>query len=173
MEGSVKMTSVFGNLDLDEVADDPFLVASSTYRCVVVDSKMVEKDGETTWNWEWKVDEPGNEYHNMSIRERYGVWPELTSWNDYSAEQKRTTKFLKKRLREAFDFTVAELNTVTPDMLIGKMAYVTTTVNPSKKEGDERKFTNVKTALCERLFIERGGVPGDAASAATGASLGI
>lgn len=164
---------VFGNLDMDEVSDDPFLVGASTYRCVCIDSKIVEKDGDLTWQWEWRVDEPGNEFHNMPIRERYGIWPHLTKWDDYSPEQKKTTKFLKKRLREAFDFTKDEVQKARPTDLLNKVAYVTTVVNPSKQPGDDRKFTNVKSALCERLFVERGGTTGDQSAAAAGASLGI
>jgi hypothetical protein len=172
VEEGKKMTGLFGNLDMDEVSDDPFGVAPSTYRAVVVDAKVVEKDGQYTLNWRWKIDEPGNEYHNMPVNERFGLWPEK-EWADYTPDEKRTTKFLKLRLRTAFDLTKEEIDKLSPDQLIGKVAYITTKINPSTKEGDDRKFTNVQNAVSERLFHEQGGTPSDNGAAAAESSLGI
>jgi hypothetical protein len=171
--------SVFGDLDMDNVRDDPWLVdANVTYRTIVTESNTTDKvddDGNTvrTWKWTYHVDDESSDFHGMPIRERHSYFlGERGKWENLNAKEKLQLSLLYDRLRKAFDYTKSDLPTVKTEDLIGKVVYVTTVNNESKREGDDRKFTNVRTALSERLFQEQGGALSEA-STATGSSLGI
>ncbi len=171
------MTSALGDLDMDDVADDPWAIEPNTYRCVVTESSTQDKKDENdqivrTWKWTSHIDEPDDaRHHGKPIREMYTFFP-MIPVKDQEAQDQQNLSRLKKRLREAFDFTKEELGKVTDDDLIGRTVYVTTVQNASKKEGDDRVFTNVRSAISERLFQERGG-ESSAASSATSESLGV
>lgn len=175
-EEDVKKVSIFGDLDMDKVPDDPFAIDPRTYRAVVVeaDVKTSTRDGETNSFLviKYAIDEPGDDFHGENVWDRYGIWPN-TKWDDMTPAQKKTIKFMKQRLREGMDLTQEEIkNFSDPSTLIGKTLYLTIVQNEDKNGGN-RKFNNVRSALSERLFKEQGGTVSDQNSASTGASVGL
>lgn len=153
--------SIFGNLDINdqlEINDDPFYVEPSTYWAICTD--FVEKtmnDGSDKAVITWTIDEPDNEFHGTSKQEYYGLFKNRLSWNDYTADEKKVTKFFRKRLREAFDLSQADLASVSYSECIGKGAYITLTASKGK-EGTAnagKTFVNVTNALCKRLYEEQ------------------
>ena len=159
---------IFGGLDVTQVGD-PFAVDPNTYRCTVTEAKVDKyvnnEEGKTYYNlvWVYSVDEPTSEFHGMPIRERHPLYPQYKTngkvdWSKFSPEEKKKTKFLKLRLRQAFDFTEDQIQTMRPSMLIGMQVYVTTRTGESKDPEDTRKFTNVRTAMSKRAYEEKNGV---------------
>jgi hypothetical protein len=155
------MTSIFGNLDINdqlEINDDPFWIQPGTYKAVCLDCiQKTHKDGTLQCVITWAIDEPANEYHGQKRQEYYGLFPEREKWEDYTAEEKQTTKWFRKRLREGFDLSQQELATVKFSELIGKYAYITLTETEGKENTANagKKFINVTNALCQRLYDEQ------------------
>lgn len=152
--------SIFGDLDVDLIGDDPFSTAAGTYRADLVDAVVKEKDGNTSFTLKWKINEPDNEFHGNTIMEFYPLFPGV-KWEDYDGDMKKRTKFLKKRLREGFDLSEEEIKSVSPSHLVGKTAYITVVVNEGKDANTGKKFTNVQEALSLRLYRERQEINGE------------
>lgn len=170
-----KHMSIFGDLDMDKVPDDPFAIDPTTYRAIVVEagvkSKTVDEVTQQTLTIKYAIDEPDNDFHGDNVWDRYGIWPGV-KWEDLTPAQKKTTKFLKQRLREGMDLTPEQIaNFDEPADLVGKIVYLTIVQNEAKD--GSRKFNNVRTAKSERLFKEEGGTDSDQNSATTGASVGL
>lgn len=177
-ETEVKSMSIFGDLDVSEISDDPFGVANNTYWAVCTDAKFKEKDGNTAFVITWQIDDPGGEYDRSKITEYYSMYPGLT-WAELDGEQKKRMKFLKLRLRRGFDLSEKEINTIAPAALINKGAYITTKQNPASDgaidstTGKPRMFTNITDALSRRLFEEEGGTVGQQNSNELAKSIGL
>jgi hypothetical protein len=151
--------SIFGNLDVTEFDDNPFYTKPDTYWAFCTECVQKEnEDGQVQLVLTWTIDEPDNEYHGNNVQEYYGLWPEK-EWKDYSPDEKKATKFLKRRLRRAFDLSESEMQTVEYSELVGKGAFIT--LKESKgKEGTKnagKTFVNVFDALSKRLYEEEKG----------------
>lgn len=168
------MTSIFGNLDIDEqleINDDPYYIIPGTYWALCTDCvERTDKDGATACVITWSIDEPDNEYHGQSKQEYYGIFKHRESWNDYTPEEKRTTKFFRKRLREGFDLSESELASVKYSELVGKGAFITIAESKGKEgtKNQGKTFVNVTGALCKRLYEEQ-----NDAVTSTAASMGL
>lgn len=150
------LMSIFGDLDVTDLPDDPFYTAPNTYKCVCVEAKIVEKDGKRAFTISWQIDEPESEFNKNRISEYYQLPdPGITDLNELDSDQRRSLKFLKARLIKGFDFTNEEANAANPSECIGKTAYVTTVVKDDTKGGTDKKFTNVQDAISERLYKEQ------------------
>lgn len=163
--------SIFGDLDITQVSDDPFAIAEATYYCTCTDAKIIEKDGNRILFTQWTIDAPGTEYDNMKIPSRNFLPPaDAKSADELDGDQIRSLKFLRKYLREAFDLSESEQQKFTPEELLKKTAWITT-VNKPGKESDQ-KFVNIRTALCDRLYEEQAAKYNENATAA-GSSVGL
>lgn len=143
--------SLFGDMDIDEIGDDPFAIAPNTYPAIVTDCYIKEKDGDKAFIIKWKIQEPGDEYDGMSVMEYFAMVPEGTKWADLSGDEKKRQKFFKKRLREAFDLTTEEMGEFKPEDAKGLEAMITVKTN----NGSGKNFTNVVSALSMRLYNEQ------------------
>lgn len=147
--------SLFGDMDIDEIGDDPFAIAPNTYLAVVTDCYIKEKDGDKSFIIKWKINEPGSEYHGMGVTEFFNLIEEGREWADLSGDEKTRQKFFKKRLREAFDLTPEEMGRFTPDDAKNLEAMITVTMNKGKGANEGKTFTNVNSALSLRLYEEQ------------------
>lgn len=166
--------SLFGDMDIANISDDPFEVAPNTYWCICTESYVKEstKDGDTVVNLiiKWQIDEPDNEYHGNTLTEFYKLFPGQR-YEDLDANEKKAMKFLKRRLRRGFDLSEEEMNKLRPSSLIGEGAFVTVVVTDGKGQHTGKTFTNVRDALCKRLYEEENGE--QSSGAALSKSLGI
>lgn len=151
--------SLFGNMDISNISDNPFEVAANTYwsNCTESYVKEHEKDGETVTNLiiKWMIDEPDNEYHGNTLTEFYKVFPGK-DWNELDAAEKKSLKFLKRRLRRGFDLSEEEIAALKPSTLVGNGAFVTVVNNDGTGAHAGKVFTNVRDAVCQRIWVEEG-----------------
>lgn len=151
-EQDKKTMSIFGDLDVNNVSDDPNAIEPNTYWMIATDAKIIERksDGKPSLVVTWQIDEPGSEFHGKKTQDWLTVnpTPEL-DWSQLDPKVKNGLKYTKQRMRKAFDFSEAEMNGLNPSDLVGKGAYVTL-----KKNGD---YTNIVNALSKRLYDEENG----------------
>lgn len=149
--------SLFGDMDVSNISDDPWEVAPNTYWCTCTESliKTSTKDGveKTQLLIKWMVDEPESDYHGSSITEWYNLFPGR-NWDDLDANEKKALKFLKRRLRRGFDLSEEEIARLRPSQLIGGEAFVTVVVRDGTGANAGKSFTNVNDAVCKRLWEE-------------------
>lgn len=143
--------SIWGDMDVEDIPDDPFKVPENTYRCICTKAYEVEKDGNCSLKLYWAVDEPTSDYHQRPISEQFPLYKK--KFEELDGKQKQRTSFLKKRLREAFDLTGEELKTVPVSSYVGKYAYLTIVNNVDEKDSTIT-YNNIRSALCERLYAE-------------------
>jgi hypothetical protein len=151
--------SIFGNLDTTLVNDNPFYVKPDTYWAVCTDAviKVSEDNSSTSLVLTWTIDEPDNEYHHKNQQEYFGLFPERNGvWEDYTPEEKTATKWLKRRLRRAFDLSESEVDNVTVSELIGKEAYITLKESKGKEDTKNagKTFINIADGISKRLYEE-------------------
>lgn len=158
---------IFADIDIDDIPDNPFGVPAGTYRTICTDAKYIEKDDVTSLTITWTVDEPDNGAHGNNISKWYTLYPGVKS-ADLTPEQKKYLSFLKLMLREGFGLSESEIATVEPSDLIGTVVYVTVVENQGKGDNAGKTYTNVKSAMCERLYNEN-----RQAMESVGASFGI
>jgi hypothetical protein len=136
-------TSIFGDLDIESAADDPFKVPPSVYNCIVEKvevgpTKDKSKVGMTIIYKITEGDEAGK-----SVRE----WKQIPTPADpknLSPDDKRAMSFLKARMLD-LGIPETKINSVKPEDLIAKE--VTITVKDGKND-----FTNVtKVTLLQNV----------------------
>jgi len=164
------LNSIFGDLDVDEIGDDPFGIANGTYWAVVTDAKISEKDGNYALTFQWQIDEPGNEYNANKVSEFYPIYPGKKN-SDLDADELKRMKFLKRRMRRGFGMSEGEMKSLKPQNLIGKFAYITVVNNPAK-DNSGRIYINVTEALTKDLYDEEVGAREENISQGA-ASLGL
>lgn len=155
--------SLFGDMDIANISDDPFEVAPNTYWCTCTDAYVKVKegageDGEDVTNLviKWQIDEPDNEYHGNTLTEWYKLFPGR-KLDDLDPNEKKAMKFLKRRLRRGFDMSEEEMAKLRPSQLIGMGAFVTVVVTDGKGANEGKSFTNVRDAVSKRLYEEENG----------------
>jgi hypothetical protein len=146
--------SIWGEMDINDVPDDPFHIPENTYKCIVTDSYVKDKDGTEALIIKWAIDEPANDYHEKPLTEFFPLFKK--SFDELTGKEKQRTSFMKKRLREAFDLSDTQLQEFTPGQAVGKYAYLTV-VNNTDKDDDTKRYNNVTSALSERLYQEQVG----------------
>ncbi len=108
--------SLFGDLDLDNAPDDPFLIPDATYRAFLTDVKKgpTKKNPHKLYvNFKYKISE--GDYEGQEV----GEWKSANASDDT-----RTKSFLKQRLI-SLGVPADRLGVVEPADLIGKEVYVT------------------------------------------------
>jgi hypothetical protein len=75
---------IFGELDVDEIADDPFHIENGTYRWIVTKSgwnTYTPSDGGkpyTKANYTVNVNDYDSEFHGKAVPQSFSVYPDLT-----------------------------------------------------------------------------------------------
>lgn len=148
---------IFGDVDVNEVGDNPFDVADGTYRMVCTGSKITQKEGDER-RWlvhEWTVDDEESEYYGMKLRDQNQLPPRGVKYKDLTPAQKKSLKFFKMKMRQAFDFSETQLSTFKPSDCLDKVAMGTVVHNQGKGENADKSYANVDRIICMRLFEER------------------
>lgn len=157
--------SIWGDLDTDEIPDDPNFVAAGTYFATCTSAKLItdkeETDKVVAIAWTWIINEPESEYHNFPLNEYIRIPRSKTQLKEDGDERHTQQELwdgskLKKRLKEAFGLSPEEVQAFAdPDSLVGQDAYVTSTVGTNKKDpNDTRKFVNVSKAISPEMHAE-------------------
>lgn len=94
---------LFGDIDANDVADDPFFVPAGTYESVLTDASLYTPDGEETPTaifFTWTIDdEDAEDYNGNSVSDRCAVFPEITS-DEVTPKIRKAFSFTKSRLKE-------------------------------------------------------------------------
>lgn len=162
--------SIFGDLDVKDIPDDPFYVAPSTYWSTCIEAYVQKKDdGTSAFIIKWQINEPDNNFHGSKLQQYFG----LPKSNDMTPDERRSVSFLKKTLRRGFGFTEEEVdnNQVKPSQLAGLEAFVTVTINEGKGEQAGKKFTNVNDVVSKEINEEEN--PGGVTASTAGVSVGL
>lgn len=135
--------SIFGNLDVKDVNDDPFFVADDTYEAVCLEMRQGEKNDQKYVTFDWQIVQPG-EFHNRR-RSNYINMPDLegvTSMDQLSSEDQDNIKRLRRIIRKAFDVPEEQINEFTPAEAQGRTVYITVK-NSTDKNDSTKKYSNV------------------------------
>lgn len=149
--------SVFGDLDMSKVSDNPFMVGEDTYPCVVTDIKVQpprEEGLPHSVMVKWKIDDPGNKYNGKPITNYYDLYTKPVE--EMEPEELERASFLKLALRNGFDLSEEEINNLDSwSDLIGSKMYVKIVHNQGKGKHEGKVFQNVAALTSERLYEER------------------
>lgn len=159
--------SIFGDLDVDEIGDDPFGIDDGTYLMEIIKSEYVAKKDnaeEIQLVITWQIKEDNSEFYGNTVQQRFPKPAPGTSVKDLDAKTLKALKFMKLTFREGLDLSEEEMRSVEPSDLLGRKAYVSVAKNDT--------YTNVRKVLCERLYQERQAEL-DASVAAQSSGLGL
>lgn len=151
--------SIFGDIDVDEISEDPFYVAPNTYWAICTEAVVTKFDkdfdpmADTFLKIVWTIDEPDNEYHGKNLQQLFKIFPGKTK-ADLTAKEIQGLSYLKKLLRRGFDLSESQIQEMEPSELIGKEAYVTSIVNEGKGENAGKSFVNIRDVVCKRILDE-------------------
>lgn len=155
--------SIFGQLDSDEIPDDPFYIAPNLYDWVVLgasykDSTYENEDGDVTKTnavIRLGIDQPDSEYHGQTHSARFTVYPKLTK-SDFelmSPDERATVRrnlsnfkvFLKALGLSETEVAKIRRNTIH-EMLLGKHCNAKLVENQDKNDPDRvwRNLVNYK-----------------------------
>lgn len=140
---------LFGDIDAEEVSDNPFYVAPDTYLCVLSEANVVtKKDGseEQAISIKWVIQDEDSDYYQNNVSEWFNIWPDVTA-DEITAKQRKDMARLKGRLK-SLGLTPEQMNVLLDDdnldMLVGTEAYVEV-VETVDKEDPDKKYTNVRS----------------------------
>lgn len=154
--------SIFGDLDLENAADDPFAVKPGTY-IVVVDEAGVQatKDGSKNGlTLSYKIVESDDD--STMIGRRISEWKDIPKFVDPknpTEEEARQASFLKQRLL-SLGIPSNELNSTNPSDLAGTGDRFMVTVVQTEGKGANlgKTYTNVRTV---RLYTDNSAPQGN------------
>lgn len=146
---------VFGDIDMNDVSDNPFDVKDGTYKARCISSKIESKDGDRFLRLEWQIEEDTSEFDGMKLRDQQQLPPRGAKWKELTPSQQKSLKFFKMKLRQTFDLSETQISTFKPSDLIDKEAMLTTTHNQGKGENANRSYVNVDRAISIREYEER------------------
>lgn len=144
--------SIWGDADSDELPDNPFHVDQNWYWALCTELYELDKDGVTTLNIKWKIEESDSAFDGLPVNEKHTLFK--VPVDQMSPKERQRMSFTKKRLREAFDLTPDELKKFVPKDGLGKYAFIHVINTPDKNDSSVT-YNNVRSALCRRLYDEQ------------------
>lgn len=147
--------SVFGDLDMDKVPDDPFFIPADSYWAVLTETKFVDKgeDG-CSLSFTWTVDDVESDYHGRAFKDYFNLpagWPSV-DYDSLDGKEKMSVSRLKQRLRKGCDLSESELAELDDWAdLVGSEAFLRT---GNSESSDGRKFNNILEATSRREWDE-------------------
>jgi hypothetical protein len=130
------MSSLFGDLDLQQFDDDPWSIPDDTYEATVSNVEVARTNAETKLGMTIQYTITSGNASGQLVTE----WKRVPERNNPQADDNRAGAFLKQRLL-SFGIPESRLNEVKPDDLIGLDVYITTRTGLNKKNG--QKVVNV------------------------------
>lgn len=147
---------LFGELDANDVSDDPFYVAPDVYTCVLTDLAIRESraGGKFGLSFSWTIEEDDSEFDGNNISEWVNVYLDSEMEEEAgSVVVRRDRARLKQRLFQ-IGMSAEEMNELVGDdslinediqaKYIGTMAYVEIVETEGRGANEGRVFTNVK-----------------------------
>lgn len=147
--------SAFGDLDIDEIPDDPFHIENNVYRWIITKAEFrTSKDNQTgrdrtSANITFNVNNHDSEYHGRPVPQYFTIYPGLTR-DDFENMDSETRANVKRNLSNykmmlrAFKLSESEIVSITPDnineVLVGQECIATLTNN----ERNGKKFRNLQ-----------------------------
>jgi hypothetical protein len=140
---------LFGELDVESAADDPFEVPPNVYNALLTEVKVGPTKDQTKVGMTLVFKIQSEDEHNGKLVREWKHIPQPADPHNLSAEDQRSLSFLKSRLMD-LGIPAAKVNEVEPDDLVGKE--VTITVKLGKNN-----FTNVsKVTLLQDVPVAAG-----------------
>jgi hypothetical protein len=154
--------SIFGDLDVTGVDDDPFSVKDGTYRARCTDVSMKDRDDNTkSFSFKYKIEDEDAGIYNGRQVQAFFLMPDLAQYSagtkitDMAEDDQQKVLRIRHHIRLAFDVPEAELNMFDPKKDgTGKIVYVTVKTNPDKEDPD-KKYVNITKIESERSFHEK------------------
>lgn len=135
---------LFGNIDANEIPEDPFHVDDGTYLCVLTEVKAVERssDGQHGLAFKWTITEEDSEFEGNTLNDWKNYYPELTE-EDLTPEIKKDLSRLKQRLTQ-IGVPEEDMDSFNENFsdYVGTEAYVTVR-NTTDTRDPSKKYRNV------------------------------
>lgn len=135
---------LFGNIDANEIPEDPFHVDDGTYLCVLTEVKVVQRssDGQNGLAFKWTITEEDSEFEGNTLNDWKNFYPELTE-EDLTPEIKKDLSRLKQRLTQ-IGVPEEEMDSFNENFsdYVGTEAYVTVR-NTTDTRDPSKKYRNV------------------------------
>lgn len=139
---------LFGDLDANDVPDNPYYVAPGTYYAVLTQANRVEKKDKSGegLSFTWQIEDEDSEYNNNSVQDWKNIYPDI-SQDEVTPNIRKALSFLKQRLTE-MGLTPEEQNDLLEpgnlEELVGMHAYITVVETPDRNDPDI-KYSNIKS----------------------------
>jgi len=154
--------SIFGDLDVTGVDDDPFSVKDGVYRTRCVDVVMKDRDDNTrSFSFKYKIEDESAGIYNGRQVQAFFIMPDLTSYpagtklSDLVEDDQQKVLRIRHHIRLAFDVSEDNLSIFDPKKEgVGRIVYVTVKTNPDKEDPD-KKYVNITKVQSERLYNEK------------------
>lgn len=149
--------SIFGDLDVSNMNDDPFYVAPDTYKVMCTEAVWREtKDGGRALSINYQITQPGNDFDGKRLQDFFPM-PQMngrTKLEELDSDERDQIARMRRRIRTGWDVPEEELNTVKVSTLVNTSLYLTVKEN-ADKEDPTKKYTNIVKSESERAFSER------------------
>lgn len=106
---------LFGEVDAQEVADNPFYVAPDTYKCILSEASLnTSQDGEREGlTFKWVIDDEDSDYYQNSISEWLTLHRDKSA-AELTADDKKDNARIKQRLTQ-MGLSELEMNVLLDD----------------------------------------------------------
>lgn len=135
---------LFGNIDANEIPEDPFHVDDGTYLSVLTEVKVVQRssDGQNGLAFKWTITEEDSEFEGNTLNDWKNFYPELTE-EDLTPDIKKDLSRLKQRLTQ-IGVPEEDMDSFNENFsdYIGTEAYVTVR-NTTDTRDPSKKYRNV------------------------------
>lgn len=144
---------LFGELDANEVSDNPFYTPPDVYPCVLSEATRNQKKNPKPDDlsseglaFKWVIEDEDSDYDGMNLSDWHNIYPDITE-DQVTAQVRRDNARLKKRLGE-MGLSPDEMNEILDEdnlaNLVGMTADVEVTETPDKNDPD-KVWTNIKS----------------------------
>jgi hypothetical protein len=151
---------LFGDLDANEVSDDPFYIPPDVYRCVLTEASRNEKKNpkpddlsKEGLSFKWVIEDEDSDFDGYNKSDWHNLYTDVSE-DEVTVQVRRDNARLKKRLGE-MGLTPDEMNNLLEDdnlaELVGIVANVEITETPDKNDPD-KKWSNI--AKVTRLDLD-------------------
>jgi hypothetical protein len=154
--------SIFGDLDVQGVDDDPFSIKNGTYRARCVDVSAKDRDDNTkSYSFKYKIEDESAGIYNGRQVQAFFIMPDLAKYSagtkieDMEEDDQQQVLRIRYHIRKAFDVPESELNSFDPKQDgVSRIVYVTVKTNADKSD-PEKKYVNITKIESERSFDEK------------------
>jgi hypothetical protein len=152
---------LFGDLDANEVSDNPFYVAPDIYQCTLIELNRVEKKDQSGegLSFKWQIEDTDSDYEGSTISEWINIYPDAVS-TEFTQNMRRDNARLKQRLTQ-MGLSAEEMNVLLDednlDKVVGLVAFVDVIEQKDKNYDENGKiYTNVRKVILPEDASEEG-----------------